>query len=208
MDEYENGKLKTDRPTRHTLATVEIGRQYAVVVTTCAGLWSYQVGDTVAFERKDPPLIRFTGRTKYYLSAFGEHLISEEVTKAIALAAHETGAVTGEFHVGPKFPADPGRPGHHSYLIEFLQRPPDLNKFIDVLDSSLCQLNEDYEAHRKGDLTLLRPEVLVVKPEAFMRWMVAHGRKLPQGKVPEMDNGGEQTKAITAWLRDQGELAG
>ena len=207
MDEFENGRLKTDRPVRHTLATVEIGRQYAVVVTTCAGLWSYQLGDTVAFERKDPPLIRFTGRTKYYLSAFGEHLISEEVTKAIAEAARETGAAAAEYHVGPVFSADPKIPGHHRYLIEFHQPPRDLGQFTKQLDAALRRLNEDYDAHRQGDLSMLRPQVLVVKPEAFMRWMVAHGRKLPQGKVPEMDNTGEQTKSITAWLRDHAELS-
>ena len=206
MDEYDNGKLKTDRPTRHTLATVETGQQYAVVLTTCAGLWSYQVGDTVAFERRDPPLIRFTGRTKYFLSAFGEHLIGEEVSKAIAEAAHETGALSGEFHVGPVFPTDAKRAGHHRYLIEFVRPPADLSRFTDVLDRTLRRLNEDYDAHRHGDLTMLRPEVLIVKHEAFLRWMVAHGRRLPQGKVPEMDNSGEQTKAITAWLREQGEL--
>lgn len=206
MDEYEGGKLKTDRPTRHTLATVETGQQYAVVLTTCAGLWAYQVGDTVAFERRDPPLIRFTGRTKYFLSAFGEHLISEEVSKAIAEAAQETGALAGEFHVGPVFPTDPKRPGHHRYLIEFTRPPADLGRFTDVLDATLKRLNEDYDAHRKDDLTMLRPEVHVLRHEAFSRWMQAHGRRLPQGKVPEMDNGGEQTTAITEWLRTNGEI--
>jgi hypothetical protein len=178
-----------------------------VLVTSCAGLWSYQIGDTIAFERKDPPLIRFTGRTKYYLSAFGEHLISEEITKAIAIAAQETSASTGEFHVGPKFPTEPRKPGHHLYLIEFLKPPADMRRFAEILDGTLRRLNEDYDAHRKDDLTMLPPEVLVVKPEAFMRWMVAHGRKLPQGKVPEMDNSGEQTKSITNWLREHGEIA-
>jgi GH3 auxin-responsive promoter len=208
MDEYEGGKLKRDRPVRHTLANVEVGQQYAVLLTTCAGLWSYQVGDTVAFEKRDPPLIRFTGRTKYFLSAFGEHLISEEVSKAIADAAHETGALPGEFHVGPVFPTDPKKPGHHRYLIEFTRAPEDLNRFTDVLDANLRRLNEDYDAHRHGDLTMLRPEVHVLKHEAFLRWMTAHGRRLPQGKVPEMDNGGELTKSITQWLRDNDELVG
>jgi hypothetical protein len=207
-DEYESGKLKTDRPTRHTLATVEVGREYAVVVTTCAGLWAYQVGDTVAFERRDPPLVRFTGRTKYFLSAFGEHLISEEVSRAIAAAADASGALAGEFHVGPVFPTDPKRPGHHRYLIEFVRPPARLDQFTDVLDATLRRLNEDYDAHRQNDLTMRRPEVLVVRHEAFLRWMVAHGRRLPQGKVPEMDNGGELTKSITDWLRGNGEVVG
>jgi hypothetical protein len=169
-------------------------------------VWSYLVGDTVAFERRDPPLIRFTGRTKYFLSAFGEHLISEEVSKAIAAAAEASGALAGEFHVGPVFPTDPKRPGHHRYLIEFVRPPERLDQFTDVLDATLRRLNEDYDAHRQGDLTMFRPEVLVLRHEAFLRWMVAHGRRLPQGKVPEMDNGGELTKSITDWLRANGEV--
>ena len=82
-------ELGKDVPTRHTLANVELGVQYAVVLTSCAGVWSYMLGDTVAFERRNPPLIRFTGRTKYFLSAFGEHLISEEVEKAVAHACRD-----------------------------------------------------------------------------------------------------------------------
>ena len=206
MDEFADGQLKTDRPVRHTLATVETGVQYAVVLTTCAGLWSYLVGDTVAFERRDPPLIRFTGRTKYFLSAFGEHLISEELEKGVAMAAHETAASVAEFHVGPVFPTEPKKPGHHRYLIEFRTPPADPAKFVAVLDKALCGLNEDYDAHRQGDLSMLVPEVLLVKPGGFERWMLAHGKRPPQHKVPRMDNTGEQTKAIAAWLREHGEM--
>jgi hypothetical protein len=208
MDEFDNGKLKRDRPARHTLATAETGIEYAVAVTTCAGLWSYLVGDTVRFEKRDPPLIRFTGRTKYFLSAFGEHLIEDEITRGVAEAAAATAARTGEFHVGPVFSPDPKKPGHHRYLIEFHQLPRDMSQFVDVLDSTLRRINEDYDAHRQGDLSMLRPEVLVVKPDAFERWMLAHGKRPPQHKVPKMDNSGQQTQAITTWLRDHGELAG
>ncbi|HKB04674.1 MAG TPA: GH3 auxin-responsive promoter family protein [Gemmataceae bacterium] len=207
MTEFEDGKPKTDRPVRHTLATAETGVEYAVAVTTCAGLWSYLIGDTVTFERREPPLIRFTGRTKYYLSAFGEHLIEDEITMAVAEAAGATGARTGEWHVGPVFPTDPARPGHHRYLIEFPTPPTATAAFVDTLDTTLRRLNEDYEAHRHGDLSMLRPEVLGVKPGGFERWMIAHGKRPPQHKVPKMDNGGEQTKAITAWLREHGELS-
>jgi GH3 auxin-responsive promoter len=208
MDEFEDGTLKTDRPVRHTLATAEMGVEYAVAVTTCAGLWSYLIGDTIAFERRDPPLIRFTGRTKYYLSAFGEHLIEDEITKAVAEAAQATAARTSEWHVGPVFPTDPTKPGHHRYLIEFDPPPGSVSRFIDVLDAALRRLNEDYDAHRHGDLSMLRPEVLVVKPGGFERWMIAHGKRPPQHKVPKMDSGGKQTQAITEWLRGNGEAKG
>jgi GH3 auxin-responsive promoter len=206
MTEFEGEKPKIDRPVRHALANVETGIEYAVAVTTCAGLWSYLIGDTVTFIQRHPPLIRFTGRTKYYLSAFGEHLIEDEITRAVAAAAEATGARTAEWHVGPVFPTDPTKPGHHRYLIEFHQPPEDLDRFTVVLDATLRRINEDYDAHRHGDLSMLRPEVLAVKPDGFERWMLAHGKRPPQHKVPKMDNGGEQTRAITNWLREHGEL--
>jgi len=208
MGELEDGKLKSDRPVRHTLATLETGQEYAVCLTTCAGLWSYLLGDTVVFEKKSPPLLRFTGRTKYFLSAFGEHLISEELEKGIAAACQATGSSFAEFHAGPVFPTKPNTPGHHRYLVEFAGPPPaDLGHFAAVLDETLNKLNEDYEAHRKNDLSMLKPEIIVVKPGGFLRWMLAHGKTPPQHKVPRMDNGGEQTKAILGWLTDHGEVA-
>lgn len=206
MDEFDDGKLKSTWPVRHKLANVETGVQYALAVTSCAGVWSYLVGDTIAFERRDPPLIRFTGRTRYFLSAFGEHLISEELEKGIGEASRATSANVNEFHVGPVFPADPKRPGHHRYLIEFRDAPADSSAFIDALDSALRRLNEDYDAHRQADLTLLRPEVATVKLGGFERWMLAHGRRPPQHKVPRMDNSGVQTKAMEQWLRANGEI--
>ena len=178
------------------------------MVTTCAGLWAYLIGDTVAFERRDPPLIRFTGRTKYFLSAFGEHLISEEVDEGGRRGGRRRAGPAGEFHVGPVFPTDPKRPGHHRYLIEFVRPPERLGQFADVLDATLRRLNEDYDAHRQGDLTMLPAGGAGRPARGFERWMVAHGKRPPQGKVPEMDNGGEQTTAITEWLRANGEIVG
>jgi hypothetical protein len=194
-------ELGSDRPTRHTLADVELGEQYAILVTTCAGLWSYLLGDTVSFERRDPPLLRFTGRTKYFLSAFGEHLIQEEVDRAVAHAATEFGVATVDHHVGPVFPSDPRKPGHHLYLIEFRDRPPaDLNEFAELLDAELERLNEDYAAHRVGDLTMLRPEVRVVPPGGFAAWMKSKGKGGGQHKVPRMDNSGQQTREMAEWF--------
>src|SRR5262249_42246031 len=122
-------ELNTDRPTRHAAAEVEVGVNYAVVLTTCAGVWSYVLGDTVTFERRDPPLLRFSGRTKYFLSAFGEHLISEEVERAVSEAARATDTSAVDFHVGPVFPDDPSKPGRHRYFVEFAGPVPDLARF-------------------------------------------------------------------------------
>ena len=200
-------ELAKEFPARHTLATVELGVQYAVVLTTCAGVWSYVVGDTVAFERRTPPLIRFTGRTKYFLSAFGEHLISEEVEQAVAHACRVCGVYQSDFHVGPVFSTDPHRPGHHLYLIEFAEAAPDVVRFARAIDDELTRMNEDYGPHRVGDQAMLMPEVRVVKAGGFDAWMKARGRAGGQNKVPRMDNGGAMTRDMAAWFAEHGWLA-
>ena len=195
-------ELGKDNPTRHTLANVEIGQQYAVVLTSCAGVWSYLVGDTVAFESRTPPLIRFTGRTKYFLSAFGEHLISEEVERAVAHAGRVCGADAIDFHVGPVFPA--GRAGHHLYLIEFAAGAPDLTKFAQEIDAELTRINEDYGPHRVNDLAMGVPVVRAVRHGGFAEWMKARGKYGGQNKVPRMDNGGTMTADMLAWFDAHG----
>ena len=200
-------ELSHAQPTRHTIAEVMPGVQYAVVLTTCAGLWSYVLGDTVCFESVDPPLLRFTGRTKYYLSAFGEHLINEEVECAIAQAATATGAAVTDFHVGPVFPGNANKPGWHRYLVEFARRPSDLDAFARLLDQSLGQSNEDYAAHRAGDLTMLEPEVCQVERGGFAAWMKSRGKLGGQHKLPRMDNGGQLTAEIFEWLVTHGLAA-
>jgi hypothetical protein len=196
----DHGKLKPN-PVRHTLRNAEVGVRYAVLVTSCAGVWSYLLGDTISFEQINPPLIRFTGRTKNFLSAFGEHLIEEEVELAVAHAAKACGVNTVDHHVGPIFPTDPKKPGHHLYLIEFRGAPPEnLTKFATLIDDELIRLNEDYAAHRVGDLTMLRPEVRPVPPGGFEGWMKSRGKFGGQNKVPRMDNNGTITLQISDWL--------
>jgi hypothetical protein len=193
-------ELCSANPRRHTLANLELGVQYAVVLTTCAGLWSYVLGDTVCFESRTLPLLRFTGRTRYFLSAFGEHLISEEIEKAVAAAAAATKAAVVDFHVGPVFPEKPGIPGRHRYLVEFAQVPEDRTRFVRELDEALSRLNEDYAAHRKGDLTMLAPEVRVVRRGGFTEWMRANGKLGGQHKVPRMDNSGVITSQMSQFF--------
>ena len=192
--------LGNPAPARHTLREAEVGRQYAVVVTTCAGLWSYTLGDTVRFVSVTPPLLKFTGRTKFFLSAFGEHLIQEEVDSAVAHAAGVCGALTEDHHVGPVFPDDPARPGRHRFYVEFRGPVPDLAHFARELDADLARQNEDYEAHRKGDLTMLAPEVVAVPPGGFAEWMRSRGKFGGQHKVPRMDNEGVVTRQLGDWL--------
>ncbi len=203
-EQFKNGKLTTDRPTRHTLATVEPGVMYAVALSNCAGMWAYLVGDTITFESKAPPLLRFSGRTKNFLSAFGEHLIEEEVTKAVATAAERAGVLTADLHVGPVFPTVPHTPGHHLFLIEFRGPVPDLKAFAADLDAELRKLNEDYDAHRANDLTMLAPVVKAVPEGGFGRWMAARGKLGGQNKVPLMDNDGVMTASIAEWMANDG----
>jgi hypothetical protein len=194
-------ELDAPRPTRHTVAEVEPGVQYAVVLTTCAGLWSYVIGDTVCFERRDPPLLRFTGRTRYFLSAFGEHLISEEVERAVAAAATATNTAVVEFHVGPVFPESPAAPGRHRFLVEFAAPPAGLARFALELDTALAWLNEDYRAHRQGDLTMRAPEVVPVRRGGFADWLRARGQLGGQHKVPRMDNSGTLTAELSRYFQ-------
>jgi hypothetical protein len=195
--------LGKDRPVRHTVADVVPGVQYAVVLTTCAGLWSYVLGDTICFERREPPLLRFTGRTRYFLSAFGEHLISEEVEKAVALAAEGAGCAVTDFHVGPVFPEHAGTVGRHRFVIEFAEAPASLQGFAVSLDAILCRLNEDYRAHRFGDVSLAPPEVWVVPCGGFADWLRSRGQLGGQHKVPRMDNSGRLTRELCRWLHDR-----
>ena len=197
-------ELDRPNPTRHWIKTVEKGVNYAIVVSTCAGLWSHVIGDTIRFESTDPPLITFTGRTKYSLSAFGEHLISEEVEGAIATAAEASGASVRDWHVGPIFD---GALGHHRYIVEFLNPPRDLDDFLDRLDGDLCARNADYLAHRAEGVGLPLPELVVAKPGALDDWMRSKGKLGGQHKFPRMDSSGGLTLAITEFLESTGQVA-
>jgi hypothetical protein len=193
-------ELQLAQPTRHGLWEVVPGIQYAVVMTTCAGLWAYVVGDTICFEKSHPPLFRFSGRTKYYLSAFGEHLISEEVEQAISHAAQASGTCVLDFHVGPRFPSTAQEPGRHVYLVEGNTPPSSLRLFTQVLDDELCRLNEDYRAHRAAGTGLSNPKVYWLKSGSFTNWMRAQGKLGGQHKVPRMDNTGSVTSNMLDWF--------
>ncbi|MEA3476746.1 MAG: GH3 auxin-responsive promoter family protein [Bacteroidota bacterium] len=195
-------ELGSNHPTRHTLAGIEKDLNYAIVVTTPAGLWSYVIGDTIIFESTDPPLLRFSGRTQYFLSAFGEHLISEEVEKAITYAAKMTRTTVNDFNVGPVFPDADMPTGHHLYLIEFEENPEELEVFSTHLDEQLKSLNEDYDAHRINDISISKPKIVGLKNGAYTAWMHAKGKLGGQHKVPRLDNSGKLTREINHWMSE------
>lgn len=197
-------ELGSDRPTRHWLGNAQLGINYAIVVSTCAGLWSHLIGDTVRFESLSPPLITFTGRTKYSLSAFGEHLISDEIEGAVALASESFGGSVRDWHVGPVFR---GAVGHHLYVFEFVRTPSDLHAFRQLLDLDLIRRNADYRAHRAEGVGLPLPAVVVAKPGAIEGWMRSRGKLGGQNKFPRMDDSGNLTTQIVSYLRETGQVA-
>ena len=197
-------ELDSPRPTRHWLGDVQTGINYAIVLSTCAGMWGHIVGDTVRFESLDPPLLSFTGRTRYSLSAFGEHLISEEIEAAVASAAAAGGASVRDWHVGPVFQ---GALGYHLYVVEFLEPPRDLCAFRAALDADLARRNADYRAHRADGVGLPLPAIVVSRSGGFEGWMRRRGKLGGQHKVPRMDNGGTLTSGLVGFLREAGLVA-
>ncbi|HSO41431.1 MAG TPA: GH3 auxin-responsive promoter family protein [Rhodospirillales bacterium] len=179
------------RPPRLWLREVEVGRDYALAVTSCAGLWSYLVGDTVRFVSLDPPRIVVTGRTSYALSAFGEHLIGEEIEDAVSKATRAIGRDVTDFTVGAVVAggeAD-GVAGGHLYIVEFDGDPPGedgLSAFAAALDARLSALNEDYGVHRAGDFGMAPPRIVAVAPGTFAAWMQSRGKLGGQNKVPRV----------------------
>lgn len=176
-------------PVRHWIANVETGVDYAVVVSTCAGLWAYMLGDTVRFSDLAPPRLKVTGRSSYILSAFGEHLIDAEIEEAVAAAAAGIGRDIRDFCVAPLFPQKEGQKPAHRYVVEFggeAPEPPRLAGFARALDARLCALNADYRTHRAGDFGLAAPVVEAVAPGSFAAWMKSRGQLGGQHKVPRI----------------------
>ena len=196
-------ELDSPRPRRHWLGTVEPGLNYAIVVSTCAGMWAHIIGDTVRFESLDPPLFHFTGRTRYTLSAFGEHLINEEVEAAILAASSATGASVCDWHVGPVFQ---GALGFHQYVVEFLQAPADPDRFRRLVDADLSRRNADYLAHRAEGVGLPLPALVVARSGAVNSWMRSRGKLGGQNKVPRMDATGALTRDLVDFLRANGQM--
>ena len=194
-------ELEAANPTRHWIDTVEIDVNYAIVLSSCSGLWAYVLGDTVRFVDLDPPRILVTGRTSYTLSAFGEHLIGEEIEQAVAAAAAAIGAAVTDYAVGPLFPRQPGELGGHLYIVEFA-RPvaaAGLAQFAAELDRLLRATNQDYDAHRVHGFGLDAPRLHPVEPGVFAAWMKRRGHLGGQHKVPRIVNNQELFRDLRAF---------
>jgi hypothetical protein len=182
-------ELDRPNPTRHWLGNAEAGVNYAIVLTTCAGLWAYVLGDTAEFVTLSPPRIRITGRTGLMLSAFGEHLIAAEIEAAVSGAADSIGLDVVDYTVGAAVAERKGEQGQHLFIVEFADGPPEAavqDSFLAELDRRLSQANADYRAHRIETHGLRPPRLIAVAPGAFYRWMRQRGKLGGQHKVPRV----------------------
>lgn len=182
MDEFG-----TDHPTVVPLWGVEVGRNYAMLISTSCGLWRYVIGDTVSFTQKNPYKFVITGRTKNFINAFGEELIVDNAEKGLAYACKETGAEVLEYTAAPVYMDDHAR-CRHQWLIEFSHEPADLNEFATLLDKRLQEINSDYEAKRYKDITLQHLEVVKARTGLFNDWLKSKGKLGGQHKVPRLSN--------------------
>ena len=182
------------------LEDVELGKSYALIMSSNAGLWRYKIGDTVRFTCLAPYRIRITGRTKHFLNAFGEEVVVENAEAAVAAACQATNTTVRDFTAAPVYfaGAADGSRGGHQWLIEFLTPPQDTERFTAVLDTTLRQLNSDYDAKRHRDIALVPPVLTVVKPGQFERWLAQKGKLGGQHKVPRLSNSREMLEEILA----------
>jgi GH3 auxin-responsive promoter len=182
MSEY--GKVN---PRTVSLKDVEVGQNYALIISTNGGLWRYLVGDTVRFTSKFPYRIQVSGRTKHYINAFGEELMVENADYAIREAALATNALVTDYTAAPVYMSDEGS-GAHEWLIEFEKIPSDYDQFVMVLDNKLKEVNSDYEAKRNFDYILKKPVVHSLPVGTFYNWLKSKDKLGGQNKVPRLSN--------------------
>jgi len=170
-----------------TIAEVEVGKNYAMVITTNGGLWRYIIGDTVRFTSTNPHRIVVSGRTKHYINAFGEELMIENAEEALKRTCLQTNSIISDYTAGPIFMQGKEK-GAHEWIIEFDKEPEDFDLFVTVLDKSLQDVNSDYEAKRYNNMTLNPPIVHKARKQLFFEWMASRGKLGGQNKVPRLSN--------------------
>ena len=184
-----------EHPKAYCLEEVELGKNYAVVISTSCGLWRYMIGDTVRFTSRDPYKIVITGRTKHFINAFGEELIVDNAEKGLAKACRETGAQVLEYSAAPVF-MDKHAKCRHQWLVEFSQMPDSVEHFAEVLDQALKEVNSDYEAKRTKNIALQPLEVIVARKNLFHDWLAMKGKLGGQHKIPRLSNTREYIEAM------------
>ena len=182
------------------LSEVEIGKNYAIIISTNAGLWRYKIGDTVKFTSIKPYRFKISGRTKHFINAFGEEVIVENAERAVQAASEATGATITNFTAAPVYFGDSSSKGAHEWVIEFKKFPDDKEKFTAVLDQKLREINSDYDAKRYKDLALSQPKVHFSEEGLFEKWLRQKGKLGGQNKVPRLSNTREHIDEVLSLI--------
>ena len=187
--------LHDENPATLNLDEVELDKNYALIISTNAGLWRYLIGDTVRFTSLAPYRIQITGRTKHFINAFGEELIIDNAERALDEACQQTGAIIRDYTAAPIYFNDK-ECGAHEWVIEFEKKPAEFDRFVDLLDETLRRVNSDYDAKRFKDMALRRPQIQVAPKGTFFNWMKNKGKLGGQHKVPRLANNREYVDSI------------
>ena len=177
----------SETPEVYPIWEIEAGRTYELIITAANGLWRYRLGDTVTVKQLNPVKITIAGRTRSFINAFGEELMVHNADHAIARAEKETGAEVLNYTAAPVYAQD-GKKGHHQWLVEFAREPQDKDRFMQLLDQHLREVNSDYDAKRTGDIFLAPPTLVVAPAGLFDRWLASTGKLGGQRKVPRLNN--------------------
>ena len=190
MDSFGTGEEKVI-----PLSEVELGKNYAMVISTNAGLWRYLIGDTVRFTSVVPYRIKITGRTKHFINVFGEELIIENAERALQKACESTNSSIKDYTAAPIF-MEGKEKGGHEWVIEFERAPDNLEKFTEILDLELQKQNSDYEAKRYNNMTLNMPKVHAARVGLFHDWLKGKDKLGGQNKVPRLSNSREYVEEL------------
>lgn len=194
-------ELEKENPKALVLEEIELEKNYAMVISTNAGLWRYAIGDTVKFTSKNPYRLKITGRTKHFINAFGEELIIDNAENALVKACKETFAIIQDYTAGPIY-FEGNKAGGHEWIIEFEKPPNDFLKFSEILDKSLCEFNSDYEAKRKGDMALQFPIIHQAPKNTFYEWLKSKNKIGGQHKVPRLSNNRDYLEELIPLLKE------
>ena len=182
MDKFNGTNSETN-----SLEEVEIGKNYALVISTNAGLWRYLLGDTVVFTSLNPFKIKVSGRTKHFINSVGEELIIENTDNAISVAQQKTNSSVKDYTVAPIYLQNKEK-GKHHWLIEFEKEPENTSEFLQILDQELKNLNSDYEAKRTDNMVLDIPKITVLPKGTFYNWLKNKGKLGGQNKIQRLSN--------------------
>lgn len=192
-------EVEKEYPQTVGLGEVVLGKIYALIISTNAGLWRYQIGDTIKFTSLAPFRIKIAGRTKHFINAFGEEVVVDNAEEAIEKACQFTDATLRDYTAGPRY-LEADKSGSHEWVIEFADPPSNLEYFIDILDATLQSINTDYEAKRHKNLVLTRPMVHCAPHGFFYQWLKKQGKLGEQQKVPRLANNRKYLDDILAIL--------